>query len=1366
MRDSDAAFGGTVGPVKDRMDEIVAHMPEGEQPMPTSRAKVLAVRFRAGCLYYSGLVALARWNMRRAGRRLIILNYHRALDSDLRSHLLYLRRHYRILPLEQALEELYTPALDQPRMKDRRTPLAVTFDDGYNDNYTHAAALASELHIPITIFLIPNYIDTGNHFWWYAASYLTSRARVRAATLAGHRYDLDREDERQAMAQAIYDRAYHATSVCEREGFLSSMHDVLAVPSSPPADNDPLRPLRWAEVRDMAASGWVSFGAHTMHHPVLSYLREPDEVRHEVSASCIALEHHLGHPVRTFAYPFGRMEHIGENGSRAVQEAGLAWAVTTIRGVNMPETSPYLLQRIPIGTNRHWLALATDVAGIWPTFKREQGAMRRIVRLGRQSSHQTPSGSQHDQNVGPMPTVQVDQQHQHATFARVGARDRLGTTTERHDAMDAVTDSSDGLAPVVHGLARTSAIYAVAAMAAPLVSLVLSPFLAHNLSRTDYGALAVLTTIVALMAGVTQLGLGSAFFRAYNYDYRTKRDRLRVVSTVVVLLAVVTLPTAITGMILAPKLASILLGSASYTSAVKLAALVVLVQNLSVPGFAWLRAESRAAIYSIISIINVIVVLAGTIVLVGILQDGLAGALLATAAGYACVVVLTLPVALVRAGLHVSYDVAWNLLTFGVPMLVNVITIWVLQLSDRFLLAQFGSLTQTASYDVAYKLGGVLSPVILAPFQLAWPTALFAIAQRNDARLMFQRVFRWYSSFLLLATYVLSLTGIALLHLLFPPTYQAASAIIPIIGLSLMFYGLSMVVGIGIPIQRKMWLGAMYVGISAMVNVGLNIVWIPRYGAMAAAWSTLIAYFVLVASDYIVNQRIYPVPFEIGRFIVALLVGVALFSSCTVLTELRPGIWGWAAQGLGIVVYGVWLFLWAAGYHALRMYWPQALRANRAGSVRQRANGQTRAILPQPSEHLSSEAGVPARICMHVLGTARLDVRVMREARTLAQTGLAVSIVDVEQKRGVPQEEDIDGVTVKHIVMPAWFLPTRFKPWFLIKAIQVLTRGALDLWRTPADLYHAHDYNALPACYLAARLRRKPLIFDAHELPLVDPNVTRWQLLCAMYVRLLRAIVPRCAGIITVSPPIASELAHRYGGPAPIVLRNIPPYRAPTQRDHLRQRLDLGPHMRIALYQGSLQDDRGLDTLIHAAKFLDPNIVIVLMGRGPRQLTLQRLIAHEGVGSAVWIIPPVAYDELLNWTGSADIGLIVNPASYSQNVEMCLPNKLFEYLMAGVPVLSSRLAAVEAIIADYDVGRIVDPLEPEPVARAVSALLADHDGLERMRRNAMIATQRDLKWEVEQERLIDLYHQILNPRSRSLFPAEQTAMPIQSDICG
>src|SRR6516225_4683856 len=124
------------------------------------RKRVLT--FIAACFYYSGLVKLARWLICHHGQSLIILNYHRATGGNLYSHLLYLRRHYRILHLEAALEELYMPYKNGKQSSDRRTPVVLTFDDGYRDNYTNGFALARELQVPFTIFLIPGYIESGD----------------------------------------------------------------------------------------------------------------------------------------------------------------------------------------------------------------------------------------------------------------------------------------------------------------------------------------------------------------------------------------------------------------------------------------------------------------------------------------------------------------------------------------------------------------------------------------------------------------------------------------------------------------------------------------------------------------------------------------------------------------------------------------------------------------------------------------------------------------------------------------------------------------------------------------------------------------------------------------------------------------------------------------------------------------------------------------------------------------------------------------------------------------------------------------------------------------------------------------------------
>src|SRR6266704_5058591 len=157
----------------------------------------------AACLYYSGLVKLALWCMQRSGQHLIILTYHSAIGGDLRRQLLYLRRHYRIMHLEDALEEYYLTRKEKKQRGDRRIPLVLTFDDGYHDNYTHGFALARELQIPITIFLIPGYIDSGEYFWWKEGKRLVHRARVDKVTIEGRTYHLDQPAEKKDLARAI-----------------------------------------------------------------------------------------------------------------------------------------------------------------------------------------------------------------------------------------------------------------------------------------------------------------------------------------------------------------------------------------------------------------------------------------------------------------------------------------------------------------------------------------------------------------------------------------------------------------------------------------------------------------------------------------------------------------------------------------------------------------------------------------------------------------------------------------------------------------------------------------------------------------------------------------------------------------------------------------------------------------------------------------------------------------------------------------------------------------------------------------------------------------------------------------------------------
>src|SRR2546425_1598221 len=411
---------------------------------------------------------------------------------------------------------------------------------------------------------------------------------------------------------------------------------------------------------------------------------------------------------------------------------------------------------------------------------------------------------------------------------------------------------------------------------------------------------------------------------------------------------------------------------------------------------------------------------------------------------------------------------------------------------------------------------------------------------------------------------------------------------------------------------------------------------------------------------------------------------------------------------------------------------------------------------------------LPCKVCIHVLREAHNDVRAMRAATALVKAGFSVCIVDVEAERGKDggrteassrpytplREENIGDVCMKHIIIPGWHTSRRFEPWFFVIAVQTFFLSLLCLLQTQADVYHASELTALPAACIAALLCRKPLIFEAYELhlPLPETSVSFWRPLGGLLIRLLAVILPRCAGVITVSSPIVEEIHKRYRVPEVTLIRNVPVRQVVQKSNRLRQFLGLSPNVRIALYQGTLHAGRGLDRLVRAATYLAPDIVIVMMGTGPREIVsqLEALIDSEGVADRIKIIPPVPYTELLVWTASADLGLYVLPLDYSLSIRLSLANKLFEYLMAGLPVLTSDLDAAVEVIKTYDVGQIVpcgrDKSGPYPsdIGAAINAMLADPAALARMRNNALEAARNEFNWGKESQKLIHLYEKILS----------------------
>ncbi len=229
--------------------------------------------------------------------------------------------------------------------------------------------------------------------------------------------------------------------------------------------------------------------------------------------------------------------------------------------------------------------------------------------------------------------------------------------------------------------------------------------------------------------------------------------------------------------------------------------------------------------------------------------------------------------------------------------------------------------------------------------------------------------------------------------------------------------------------------------------------------------------------------------------------------------------------------------------------------------------------------------------------------------------------------------------------------------------------------------------------------------------------------------------LPQADAMIVASPSWIDWIRNLYGAiPDPsVVVLNVP---VPTEIDpskDLRAELDIAPDQRIVIYQGSIQENRGIEPAIEAVTQLD-NVVLVVIGYGYYRPTLEDLVEERGLTDKVLFFGPVPNDELISYSASADIGL-ANIVNSSVSYYTSLPNKLFEYAMAGIPVIGSDSPEIGRIVAEEQIGEVCDPEDPTQIADAIERILADPG---RYAAGLSHAAAR-YNWSVEQEKLLDLY---------------------------
>jgi glycosyltransferase involved in cell wall biosynthesis len=378
------------------------------------------------------------------------------------------------------------------------------------------------------------------------------------------------------------------------------------------------------------------------------------------------------------------------------------------------------------------------------------------------------------------------------------------------------------------------------------------------------------------------------------------------------------------------------------------------------------------------------------------------------------------------------------------------------------------------------------------------------------------------------------------------------------------------------------------------------------------------------------------------------------------------------------------------------------------------------------------------RIAMLLHKSVEFDSRVRREARSLVAAGHAVTVVELDPgARGY-----LDGFARVSVSPPAWL--RRALPFQLYRVV-FLGAFLLRLVRLRPDVVHAHDAAMLLPGLLGARLTRARLVYDSHELATGVPyRDGRW----AAFVRTIERIaVPRVDAVITVTEGIAERMQALYRlRQRPAVVRNVTDLTAPAApTGALRARLGLGSEPLI-LHQGAPAPDRGGEQLIDAMAEL-PAAHLVFLGSSPfsgYEDGLRERAAAAGLGARVHFVPSVPLERLLEHTADADVGVSLLQDT-CENHRLALPNKVFEYVAAGVPIVVSDLPELAALVRDWEIGWKVNSASAPSVAAGLRAALEARGEAALQRRLRLAAAE--LTWSEESRRLLDAYVRLRSGRA-------------------
>ncbi len=368
------------------------------------------------------------------------------------------------------------------------------------------------------------------------------------------------------------------------------------------------------------------------------------------------------------------------------------------------------------------------------------------------------------------------------------------------------------------------------------------------------------------------------------------------------------------------------------------------------------------------------------------------------------------------------------------------------------------------------------------------------------------------------------------------------------------------------------------------------------------------------------------------------------------------------------------------------------------------------------------------RVILSVTNDLSTDQRVDKVARSLQKSGYQVVLIGRLLPDSVPLRRD--------------YPCHRMKLWFRNGALfyaEYNVRLFFLLMTIRADILLANDLDTLLANYLVSKCKKRELVYDSHEYYTEVPELKGRKHVQKFWLWIERWIFPRLKHVYTVNQSIAKIYEDLYGVPVKVV-RNLPETEE-IAKILCREELGLPSDKFIVILQGSgINIDRGGEELVEAMTYL-PQCCLVIVGSGDVIEQLKSMTKVRKLSARILFRPKMPYDEMMQYTLNSDLGVTLDKDT-NLNYRYSLPNKIFDYMKAGIPVLSSDLPELRRVIDEFQIGTFVGSHDPKDIARAIESVRSNPAQHKQWAENTKFAKS-VLNWQNQEEVLASIFREFV-----------------------